>query len=239
MLGQYNNYCGVNNYYDSNAWNFGVWDDWAKNTSPNKNIKIFVGAPAAESAANTGYVNAETLGKIAQETRSKYSSFGGIMLWDISQAYGNNRYDIAVKNALAGDHGNPIIKTTSTKTRTSTVNKMTSTKTRISTVNKRTSTTKKNTFTSTPMTQTTQTTTPTITSTIIPTSAPEGCKGIANWDPSATYVFGNVVSHDGHKWTAKWWSFGDTPGGVVGVWNDNGPCSTPAKQKKRSRFFKF
>ncbi|KAG5341581.1 hypothetical protein C0989_009283 [Termitomyces sp. Mn162] len=88
MLGQYNNYCGVNNYYDSNAWNFGVWDDWAKNTSPNKNIKIFVGAPAAESAANTGYVNAETLGKIAQETRSKYSSFGGIMLWDISQAYG-------------------------------------------------------------------------------------------------------------------------------------------------------
>ncbi|KAG5719543.1 hypothetical protein E4T56_gene9501, partial [Termitomyces sp. T112] len=123
------NYCGVNNYYDSNAWNFGVWDDWAKNTSPNKDIKIYVGAPAAESAANTGYVNAETLGKIAQETRSKYSSFGGIMLWDISQAYGNNRYDIAVKNALAGDHGNPIIKTTSTKTRTSTVNKMTSTKT--------------------------------------------------------------------------------------------------------------
>ncbi|KAF5382110.1 hypothetical protein D9615_004230 [Tricholomella constricta] len=85
---QYNNYCGVNSYTNPNAWNFGVWDNWAKTTSPNKNIKVYIGAPAAVSAAGSGYVSAATLGKIATETRARYSSFGGIMLWDASQAYG-------------------------------------------------------------------------------------------------------------------------------------------------------
>ncbi|KAG0210828.1 hypothetical protein BGX31_001806 [Mortierella sp. GBA43] len=39
--------------------------------------------------ANAGYVTAEKLGKIADELRCAYSSFGGIMMWDTSQAYGN------------------------------------------------------------------------------------------------------------------------------------------------------
>lgn len=64
-------------------------DNWAKTTSPNKNVKIYIGAPAAPSAANSGYVDAATLGNIAKQTRAQYSSFGGIMLWDVSQAYGN------------------------------------------------------------------------------------------------------------------------------------------------------
>ncbi|KAG6816202.1 hypothetical protein H0H87_007751 [Tephrocybe sp. NHM501043] len=77
-----------NNYDNPSAWNYGVWDHWAKTTSPNKKVKVYIGAPAAESAAGVGYVPAETLGAIARETRAKYSSFGGIMLWDASQAYG-------------------------------------------------------------------------------------------------------------------------------------------------------
>lgn len=67
-------------------------DNWAKNTSPNKNVKIYIGAPASSTAAGSGYVDATTLGNIAVQTRSQYSSFGGIMLWDASQAYG------AIKN---------------------------------------------------------------------------------------------------------------------------------------------
>lgn len=96
----YNNACGVDHYDDANAWNFAAWDDWAKNTSPNKDVKVFVGAPADTTAANSGYVAPDVLGKIATETMAKYDSFGGIMLWDASQAYANDRFDQAIKTAM-------------------------------------------------------------------------------------------------------------------------------------------
>lgn len=115
-------------------------DTWAKTTSPNKNVKIYIGAPAAPSAAGSGYVDVNTLGNIAKQTRSQYSSFGGVMLWDASQAYGglhwpvfiklaclmrnpglagNGRFDIAIKNAMGTGSGTTII-TTPTTTPTST-----------------------------------------------------------------------------------------------------------------------
>ena len=58
--------------------------------STNPNVKIYIGAPAS-STAGGGYVDAATLSNIALETRSQYSSFGGVMLWDASQAYGTSR----------------------------------------------------------------------------------------------------------------------------------------------------
>ncbi|KAG6835055.1 hypothetical protein C0991_004301, partial [Blastosporella zonata] len=70
------------------AWNFGTWDNWAKTQAINKNVKVYIGAPASSTAAGSGYVSAATLGQIAKEIRAKYSSFGGVMLWDASQAYG-------------------------------------------------------------------------------------------------------------------------------------------------------
>ena len=42
--------------------------------------------------------------------------------------------------------------------------------------------------------------------------------------PNQAYVAGDVVSYNGHKWTAKWWTEADVPGGAAGVWVDNGPC---------------
>ncbi|KAG6819148.1 hypothetical protein H0H93_014881 [Arthromyces matolae] len=75
-------------------------DKWAKNTAVNKDVKIYIGAPASSTAAGTGYVSASTLAKIAEETRSKYSSFGGVMLWDMSEAYANGRFDKKIKTAL-------------------------------------------------------------------------------------------------------------------------------------------
>ncbi|KAG6896670.1 hypothetical protein C0992_006804 [Termitomyces sp. T32_za158] len=131
------------------AWDFGAWDDWAKNVAVNKNVKIYIGGPAATTAAGSGYVDAATLGSIAKTTRATYSSFGGIMLWDASQAYANGRFDSAVKNAMgSGTGGNPST-TTHTTTPSTTTTKPTTTKP--------TTTTKPPTTTSTSHTTTTTT----------------------------------------------------------------------------------
>ena len=116
----YNNWCGLQNYNNANAWNFGQWDNWAKTVSPNKNVKIYIGGPAAPTAAGSGYVDAATFGNIAKQTRSQYSSFGGIMLWDASQAYANGRYDSAVKNAMGGGSGTTFPTSTPTSSTSNT-----------------------------------------------------------------------------------------------------------------------
>ncbi|KAJ7636393.1 glycoside hydrolase family 18 protein [Roridomyces roridus] len=64
------------------TFDFWAWDTWAKTVSPNKNVKIFIGAPASPAAAD-GYIDAETLGALAVSTRSQFSSFGGVMLWSV------------------------------------------------------------------------------------------------------------------------------------------------------------
>ncbi|WP_410671811.1 family 20 glycosylhydrolase [Amycolatopsis sp. cmx-4-68] len=57
------------------------------------------------------------------------------------------------------------------------------------------------------------------------TTNPGTCTDSA-WSASQVYTGGNVVSHNGHKWTAKWWTQGEEPGttGEWGVWTDNGAC---------------
>lgn len=103
IFGTDNNYCGLNNFANANDWNFATWyvvllrlinrfliscrDNWAKTTSPNKNVKIYIGAPASSTAAGSGYVPISELTTIIQQTKAQYSSFGGVMLWDASQAY--------------------------------------------------------------------------------------------------------------------------------------------------------
>ncbi|KAJ3537979.1 hypothetical protein NM688_g6586 [Phlebia brevispora] len=99
----YNNNCAVSNYYSPGDWDFGTWDNWAKTQSPNRNIKIYMGVAASSTAAHQGYVDIGTLTPIIQQTKSQYSSFGGVMMWDISEAYNNNRFDSAVKSVLGGN----------------------------------------------------------------------------------------------------------------------------------------
>ncbi|WP_326959458.1 family 20 glycosylhydrolase [Amycolatopsis sp. NBC_01286] len=57
------------------------------------------------------------------------------------------------------------------------------------------------------------------------TTTPGTCTDPA-WSASQVYTGSNVVSHNGHKWTAKWWTQGEEPGttGQWGAWTDNGPC---------------
>lgn len=93
----YNNYCGLDQPSD---YNFATWDNWAKTTSFNKNVKVYIGAAGSPAAAGTGYVDANTLAKYAADAQSKYSSFGGVMMWDADTAYNNNRFDKAVKTAI-------------------------------------------------------------------------------------------------------------------------------------------
>ncbi len=45
------------------------------------------------------------------------------------------------------------------------------------------------------------------------------------YSSSAVYLGGAQVSYNGHTWTAKWWTQGETPStGGSGVWTDDGPC---------------
>jgi chitinase len=115
----YNNYCGVINFSNPNAWNFNVWDTWAKQTSKNRNVKVLIGVPA-NTGAGGGYVPASTLGSIITDTRSKYSSFGGIMMWDMSQLYANNGFLSSVRSSLGGGGGGGQTTTTTRGTPTTT-----------------------------------------------------------------------------------------------------------------------
>ncbi|KAI8386840.1 glycoside hydrolase superfamily [Blakeslea trispora] len=61
---------------------------WAKSKSKNKNVRLFVGIPGSPTAAGRGYVPyTELVSKITPLKSTDY--FGGVMVWDISQAYAN------------------------------------------------------------------------------------------------------------------------------------------------------
>ncbi|KAJ2371017.1 Chitinase 2, partial [Coemansia sp. RSA 2603] len=64
----YNNYCGLNAY--PGWFNFDEWDKWAKTNSVNKDVRVYIGAPGAPSAASTGYVDGQALAKIFKNVRS-------------------------------------------------------------------------------------------------------------------------------------------------------------------------
>ena|SRR5579863_666708 len=61
-------------------------DQWAKTESPNKDIKISIGALAGPNG--TGYVDAATLESYIKDAQETCSSFGGVALWEASLAVG-------------------------------------------------------------------------------------------------------------------------------------------------------
>ncbi|MFG1760859.1 glycosyl hydrolase family 18 protein [Micromonospora echinofusca] len=68
------------------------------------------------------------------------------------------------------------------------------------------------------------TTSPAASPTVGPTPTGGACTAPA-WSAGTAYSGGAVVSHDRHRWTARWWTQGDVPGAdAQGVWADNGPC---------------
>ncbi|KAG9311364.1 glycoside hydrolase family 18 and carbohydrate-binding module family 5 protein [Chiua virens] len=71
-------------------------------------------------------------------------------------------------------------------------------------------------------TRTSSTHAPTATSATSPSSCL--CDGVSAWNTMAVYWGGDEAVHDGHLWTAKWWTENDVPGGAAGVWEDEGAC---------------
>ncbi|MFC0528787.1 lytic polysaccharide monooxygenase [Phytohabitans kaempferiae] len=59
-----------------------------------------------------------------------------------------------------------------------------------------------------------------------PTTQPPGPACGTAWSASAVYNGGAIVSHNGRRWQAQWWTQGETPGttGEWGVWRDQGAC---------------
>ena len=100
----YNNPCGLTHFGEASNWNFGIWDQWARN-SRNPNVKVFIGAPASTSAAGSGFVDVAKLKSISVEMRRKFPSFGGVMLWDASQSEKNGNYGSQIKSALVAEGG--------------------------------------------------------------------------------------------------------------------------------------
>ncbi|KAH7102314.1 glycoside hydrolase [Auriculariales sp. MPI-PUGE-AT-0066] len=87
----YNNYCGLPKF-NTSAFNIGV---------------VFLGAPGSKDSAGSGYVPIDELKSIATTVRNAFPSFGGVMFWDMSTSYANNRIDQSIKDALvaAGSTG--------------------------------------------------------------------------------------------------------------------------------------
>lgn len=101
----YNNYCGLTAFQPNAStqatFNFHTWDSWAAGRKiGNGTTSVYLGVPAASTAAGSGYVDAATLKPIVEYSK-KFASFGGIMMWDASQAVANGDFLSAAKSMLA------------------------------------------------------------------------------------------------------------------------------------------
>ncbi|KAJ6110380.1 Class III chitinase [Penicillium sp. IBT 16267x] len=128
----YNNYCGVNNFdtdSEKSKYNFEEWDYWARTVSQNKNVKVMLGVPADTTAASSGYVPVSKLADVIEYSK-KFKSFGGVMMWDTTQAYANQGFIEGVRKALSASgpnsgsssSSNPASTTTSAPTSTNSPN---------------------------------------------------------------------------------------------------------------------
>ncbi|KAJ4499044.1 glycoside hydrolase family 18 protein [Lentinula lateritia] len=253
----YNNPCGLP-FFETTTWNFGVWDNWARTTSPNPNVKVFLGAPAASLAAGTGYQDLATLSSYAVQMRQSFPSFGGVMLW-YGQAYVNDRYDLGIKNALVAAGGTgftfpacsaPAYVAGTAYSGGSKVSydgcamfhaKYYADDVPSNDPNGDWSASTSATKTTTSTSQTTTTVTSTTTSaSSSPTSG--SCTGIAAWSSSVAYAGGSQVTYNGDLWTSLYWSQASTPGGSAGVWVDDGSCAVSRRDVRstpNSRFFRL
>lgn len=129
----YNNFCGLQSFVPGastqNNFNLATWDTWAKQTSLNPNVKVFIGVPGNTGAAGSGFEPVSALTPIISFAKG-FSSFGGIMIWDASQATANTGFIPGIASALGGG-GSPT--TTTTRITTSTRTTLSTTTTRAST----------------------------------------------------------------------------------------------------------
>jgi len=96
----YNNFCGLN-VYGTSEFNFNSWATWARETSINPNVKVFIGAPAGPRAAGSGYVAIDQLITISNAMASTYPDvYGGVMVWDAGTALDNGDFSGVMARTL-------------------------------------------------------------------------------------------------------------------------------------------
>jgi chitinase len=78
----YNNACGI-----TGSFNWASWASWASTTSANKNVKLFAGVLGSPSAGS-GYATPSQLSSQITPLLNT-ANFGGISIWDASQAIAN------------------------------------------------------------------------------------------------------------------------------------------------------
>lgn len=62
-------------------------ENWAQTKSPNKDVKVYIGAPGSPKAATSGYAPIDMLQTDVEYAQDHFESFGGVMLWDAYEAY--------------------------------------------------------------------------------------------------------------------------------------------------------
>ncbi|KAI0473475.1 glycoside hydrolase family 18 protein [Xylariaceae sp. FL0804] len=121
MVQFYNNYCGVTSYTagstTQNNFNFATWDTWAQETSLNKDVKVLLGVPANTGAAGSGYESASDLAAVIDYCK-EFASFGGVMMWDMSQLWANAGFLDGVYDDLTSGAATTTIAPTGTATAT-------------------------------------------------------------------------------------------------------------------------
>jgi chitinase len=104
----YNNYCEISSYVNGaatqNNFNFATWDNWAKTVSLNPNVKVFLGIPGQAGAGLAGYENGTPLQEVIAYSKG-FSTFAGVMIWDMSLAYANTGF----LNQVISDVGAPAV----------------------------------------------------------------------------------------------------------------------------------
>ena len=79
--------------------NFNEWDTWASTVSANPDVKVLLGVPAGPTGAGSGYESATALADVINYCKT-FKSFGGVMMWDASQAYANSGFLAGVASDL-------------------------------------------------------------------------------------------------------------------------------------------
>jgi chitinase len=116
----YNNYCGISAFVNGgtqnpdSGFNFATWDNWAKTVSKNPAVKLLIGVPG-NTGGGAGYEPASFVANVITYAKT-FSSFGGVMIWDMTQAYSNAGFLDSIKSSL----GSAVVSTTTSKTVTST-----------------------------------------------------------------------------------------------------------------------
>mmetsp|Transcript_1510 Transcript_1510/g.1508 ORF Transcript_1510/g.1508 Transcript_1510/m.1508 type:complete len:432 (-) Transcript_1510:26-1321(-) len=121
----YNNYCAL-----GSSFNWDTWQDYATNTSPNKDIRLYLGLPGDSSSAGSGYTSASDVESYLTDIKSD-KNFGGISLWDAASSWRNTNngknYAQQMKSLL-GSSDSDESSTSSKKTTTGSTSKSASTK---------------------------------------------------------------------------------------------------------------